>query len=101
MTSVHRNGAQDVKKSTISRWETSGEANAIFASVSFFSKRYFLDRSIHGTITIKVVCLCLSERSSVYHYRLFSLGAESRKKGYAKHFGYKLATGLHLKKNEF
>ena len=31
----------------------------------------------------------------------FSLGAESRKKSYAKHFGYKLATGLHLKKNEF
>ena len=30
-----------------------------------------------------------------------SLGAESRKKSYAKHFGYKLATGLHLKKNEF
>ena len=30
-----------------------------------------------------------------------SLGAESRKKSYAKHFGYKLATGLRLKKNEF
>ena len=30
-----------------------------------------------------------------------SLGAESRKKSYAKHFGYKLATGLNLKKNEF
>ena len=30
-----------------------------------------------------------------------SLGAESRKKSYAKHFGYKLATGLPLKKNEF
>ena len=28
----------------------------------------------------------------------YSLGAESRKKSYAKHFGYKLATGLHLKK---
>ena len=34
-------------------------------------------------------------------YSLRSLGAESRKKSYAKHFGYKLATGLHLKKNEF
>ena len=32
---------------------------------------------------------------------VFSLGAESRKKSSAKHFGYKLATGLHLKKNEF
>ena len=33
--------------------------------------------------------------------RHISLGAESRKKSYAKHFGYKLATGLHLKKNDF
>ena len=31
----------------------------------------------------------------------YSLGAESRKKSYAKHFGYKLATGLHLKKIKF
>ena len=30
-----------------------------------------------------------------------SLGAESRKKSYAKHFGYKLATGLHLKNIRF
>ena len=30
-----------------------------------------------------------------------SLGAESRKKSHAKHFGYKLATGLHLKKIQF
>ena len=37
----------------------------------------------------------------VYVYGLYSLGAESRKKSYAKHFGYKVATGLHLKKNEF
>ena len=29
----------------------------------------------------------------------YSLGTESRKKSYAKHFGYKLATGLILKKN--
>ena len=35
------------------------------------------------------------------HMKCYSLGAESRKKSYAKHFGYKLATGLHLKKNEF
>ena len=28
----------------------------------------------------------------------YSLGAESRKKRYAKHFGYKLATGFYLKK---
>ena len=32
---------------------------------------------------------------------LYSLGAESRKKIHAKHFGYKLATGLHLKKIQF
>ena len=32
---------------------------------------------------------------------IHSLGAESRKKSYAKHFGYKLATGLHLKNIEF
>ena len=31
----------------------------------------------------------------------YSLGAESRKKSYAKHFEYKLATGVRLKKNKF
>ena len=36
-----------------------------------------------------------------YVTAMYSLGAESRKKSYAKHFGYKLATGLNLKKNEF
>ena len=39
--------------------------------------------------------------SSLNKKEYISLGAESKKKSYAKHFGYKLATGLHLKKNEF
>ena len=51
------------------------------------------------------VCLSrarmFSERPSLSLISPYSLGAESRKKSYAKHFGYKLATGLHLKKIEF
>ena len=36
-----------------------------------------------------------------FHLNIISLGAESRKKNYAKHFGYNLATGLCLKKIKF
>ena len=49
--------------------------------------------------------LFLSNNTAIEHESLSLVwgwgGAESRKKSYAKHFGYKLTTGLHLKKIEF